>query len=173
MENCLLLCGPSAHSPADHHFDQIFFFGHFIYSHQRVNLVQIYVKKNDNFPFVRINRLRASLPHSPGCDDSLYWLNSHSQNFRYYIWSKNASGHLPITVKLSFRFLVGELRKSTRHRYIPSSANWMLSTFRCAGALAVLKNARDPNTVGDDHSFACPNCRLRTSKLKNKNENPN
>lgn len=73
--------------------------------------------------------------------------------------------YLPITVKLIFKFLVGELRKSTRHRYIPSSDSLMLSTFSWAGVLAVLKNARCPNAVGDDVDFACVNGRPRTSKL--------
>lgn len=76
-----------------------------------------------------------------------------------------STNYLPMTVKLIFKFRVGELRKSTRHRYIPSSDNFILSTFNCAGRFTVLKKARDPNTVGDDHSFACPIGRPRTSKL--------
>lgn len=79
--------------------------------------------------------------------------------------------HLPITVKFIFKFLVGELRKSTRHRYIPSSDSLMLSTLSWAGWLAVLKNARCANIVGDDHNFAWPNWRPRTSKLNKKNLN--
>lgn len=87
----------------------------------------------------------------------------------YYDQRKKMYEHLPMTVKLIFKFRVGELRKSTRHRYIPSSDSLILSTFNCAGRFAVLKKARDPNTVGDDHSFACPIGRPRTSKLWKKN----
>lgn len=79
--------------------------------------------------------------------------------------------HLPITVRLTLRFLVGEFRKSTRHRYIPSSDNLILSIFSCEGWLAVLKKARGPNTVGEDHSFACVNCLPRTSKLTRNEKN--
>lgn len=86
------------------------------------------------------------------------------------VWTLN-SEHLPMTVKFIFKFRVGELRKSTRHRYIPSSDSLILSTFNCAGRFAVLKKARDPNTVGDDHSFACPIGRPRTSKLQIQNYN--
>lgn len=63
------------------------------------------------------------------------------------------------------------MRKSTRHRYIPSSDSLMLSTLSWAGWLAVLKNARCANIVGDDHNFAWPNWRPRTSKLSIKNSN--
>lgn len=72
---------------------------------------------------------------------------------------------LPITVKLIFKFRVGELRKSTRQRYIPSSESLILSTFNCAGEFVVLKKARWPNAVGDDVDFACVNGLPRTSKL--------
>lgn len=88
---------------------------------------------------------------------------------KLFFQSKNASKnaiHLPITVKLIFKFRVGELRKSTRHLYIPSSESFMLSTFSWAGWFAVLKNALNPNTVGDDQSFAWPNWRPLTSKLQ-------
>lgn len=47
--------------------------------------------------------------------------------------------YLPMTVKLIFKFLVGEFLKSTRHRYIPSSDNLTFSTFSCAGWVTVLK----------------------------------
>lgn len=62
--------------------------------------------------------------------------------------------YLPITVKLIFKFLVGEFRKSTRHLYIPSSSNKMLSTFKCAGCDVLLKYALGPKAAGDDHSLA-------------------
>lgn len=63
--------------------------------------------------------------------------------------------YLPITVKLIFKFLVGEFRKSIRHLYIASSASLTSSITRLAGCDAVRKNARVPKAVGDDQSFAC------------------
>lgn len=48
---------------------------------------------------------------------------------------------------------------------MPSSLSLISSTRSCAGCDAVRKNARLPKAVGDDHNFACPNCRPRTSKL--------
>jgi len=62
--------------------------------------------------------------------------------------------NLPITVRLILRFRVGVLRKSTRHRYIPSSDRATSSTSSCAGVDAVLKYALVPNAVGADHSLA-------------------
>lgn len=93
--------------------------------------------------------------------EGIHLRNAHS----FVCLEKEFIRYLPITVRLIFKFLVGELRKSTRHRYIPSSDSLILSTFNCAGVLAVLKNARCPNAVGDDVDFACVNGRPRTSKL--------
>jgi hypothetical protein len=80
------------------------------------------------------------------------------------------NSNLPITVRLILRFLVGELRKSTRHRYIPSSDRATLSTRSWAGVDAVLKYALGPKAVGADHSLAWPNWRPRTSKLRKQKE---
>ena len=59
-----------------------------------------------------------------------------------------------MTVKLILRFLVGELRKSTRHLYMPSSTSFISSTRSCAGCDAVRKNALLPKAAGDDHNLA-------------------
>lgn len=61
------------------------------------------------------------------------------------------------------------MRKSTRHLYMPSSLSLISSTKSCAGCDAVRKNALSPKAAGDDHNFACPNCRPLTSKLKIRN----
>jgi len=76
--------------------------------------------------------------------------------------------NLPITVRLILRFRVGVLRKSTRHRYIPSSVRATSSTRSWAGVDAVLKYALVPNAAGEDHSLAWPNWRPLTSKLWHK-----
>lgn len=89
----------------------------------------------------------------------------HMTFFQLQIFCANCFD-LPITVRFIFRFLVGELRKSTRQRQTPSSSIRTLSIFNCAGCDELLKQARAPNAVGDDQRRAWPNCRPRTSKLK-------
>ena len=82
--------------------------------------------------------------------------------------SRTEGTNLPITVRLILRFRVGVLRKSTRHRYIPSSDRATSSTRSWAGVEAVLKYALVPNAAGEDHSLAWPNWRPLTSKLWHK-----
>ena len=72
---------------------------------------------------------------------------------------------LPITVRLNRKFLVGELRKSTLHRYTPSSVKWTFSITRQAGSELVRKCARLANIVGEDQCRAAVKGFPRTSRL--------
>lgn len=73
---------------------------------------------------------------------------------------------LPITVKFTLLFLVGEFLKSTLQRYTPSSLCRILSITSVAGFVDGLNRARVPNIDGADQYLASLKARFRTSKLK-------
>lgn len=76
--------------------------------------------------------------------------------------------YLPITVKFTLTFLVGEFLKSTLHLYTASSSNWILSINNLAGFVLARNIALLPNAADEDHSFAWLWTRLRMSKLYRK-----
>lgn len=76
---------------------------------------------------------------------------------------KDIKKYLLMTVKLTFKFLVGEFLKSTRHLYKPASDAVTLSRSKTAGAAIARKKARLPKPVGEDHNFGWLNVRPRMS----------
>lgn len=78
----------------------------------------------------------------------------------------NHTSNLPMMLRLTLWWRVGEFRKSTRHRYNPSSEISNLSTTNSAGVVAVRNHARESKCPGEDHLSASAYGRPRTSKLK-------
>lgn len=74
--------------------------------------------------------------------------NAMPCDFYRFRLERKSIENLPITDKLYRKLLVAEFRKSTRHRYTPSSFRRTSSTKRQAGSVIVRKTARLPNTSG-------------------------
>jgi hypothetical protein len=85
--------------------------------------------------------------------------------------------YLPITVRFTKEFRVGEPWKSTRHLYEPASVSRTFSTARCVPAgwsvSVTRKKARPPRACSSAQCVAWSSERPRASRLQSKNKNIN
>jgi hypothetical protein len=81
--------------------------------------------------------------------------------------------YLPITVRLTKEFRVGEPWKSTRHLYEPASVSRTFSTARCVPAgwsvSVTRKKARPPRACSSAQCVAWSRERPRASRLQSRN----